>query len=100
MSIWIPRLVNSPGPRYKAIVEALEKAIVSRELHPGQRLPTHRDLAEKLGLSVQTVARAYAEAERRGLASGEVGRGTFVQYLKPEPGVGAIADTPQGNVLG
>ncbi|HSR72453.1 MAG TPA: PLP-dependent aminotransferase family protein, partial [Kiloniellales bacterium] len=45
---------------------------------PGQRLPTHRDLAWRLGVTVGTVSRAYAEAERRGLITGEVGRGTYV----------------------
>ena len=46
-----------------AIVEALEKSIRSRQLQPGQQLPTQRDLADRLGISVQTVSRAYAEAE-------------------------------------
>jgi DNA-binding transcriptional MocR family regulator len=41
-------------------------------------LPTHRELAQTLGLNVGTVSRAYAEARRRGLIRGEVGRGTFV----------------------
>lgn len=42
------------------------------------RMPTHRDLAHKLGLSVQTVSISYKEAERRGYLRGEVGRGTYV----------------------
>jgi DNA-binding transcriptional MocR family regulator len=41
-------------------------------------LPTHRELAERLGVTVGTVSRAYAEAARQGLVTGEVGRGTFV----------------------
>jgi DNA-binding transcriptional MocR family regulator len=36
-------------------------------------------MAAQLGLSVGTISKAYAEAEARGLISGEVGRGTFVQ---------------------
>ncbi len=48
-------------------------------MRAGERLPTHRDLAWKLGVTVGTVTRAYAEAERRGLVAGEVGRGTFVR---------------------
>ncbi|WP_167458587.1 winged helix-turn-helix domain-containing protein [Mesorhizobium kowhaii] len=58
--MWIPDLSNSVGPRYKAIIDALERAIASKCLYPGDRLPTHRELAERLGVSVQTVARAYA----------------------------------------
>ncbi|TIQ15451.1 MAG: PLP-dependent aminotransferase family protein, partial [Mesorhizobium sp.] len=35
--------------------------------------------------SVQTVSRAYEELIRRGLISGEVGRGSFVQTQRREP---------------
>jgi DNA-binding transcriptional MocR family regulator len=41
-------------------------------------LPPQRDLAWKLKVTVGTIARAYTEAARRGLVSGEVGRGTYV----------------------
>jgi DNA-binding transcriptional MocR family regulator len=40
--------------------------------------PSHRDLSKRLGVAVSTVSRAYAEATRRGLIGGTVGRGTFV----------------------
>jgi DNA-binding transcriptional MocR family regulator len=51
-------------------------------------MPTHRDLADALGVTIGTVSRAYAEAARRGLLSGEVGRGTFVRGAAGgEPGV-------------
>jgi DNA-binding transcriptional MocR family regulator len=43
-----------------------------------------RDMAQRLDLSVGTISKAYAEAEQRGLISGEVGRGTFVQRRRPE----------------
>jgi DNA-binding transcriptional MocR family regulator len=42
-------------------------------------MPTHRDLARELGLSVQTISLSYKEAERLGYLSGEIGRGTFVK---------------------
>jgi DNA-binding transcriptional MocR family regulator len=48
-------------------------------LKPGTRLLPQREMAVQLGLSLGTISRAYAEAEARGLISGEVGRGTFVQ---------------------
>lgn len=52
--------------------------IASGRLRPGERLPTHRELAWHLKLSVSTVSKAYALAARRHLIGGEVGRGTFV----------------------
>jgi DNA-binding transcriptional MocR family regulator len=79
MTIWQPELANFPGPRYRAIAEALASDLRAGRLKPGDRLPTHRDLAWRLKLTVGTVSRAYAEAERRGLIDGEVGRGTFIR---------------------
>lgn len=69
---------NCAGPLYRAIADRLAEDIAGERLSAGDRLPTHRDLADQLGMTVGTVTRAYAEAERRGLVRGEVGRGTFV----------------------
>ena len=80
---WLPVLSDAQGPRYLAFVAALENDIQSGVLKPGTRLLPQRDMANHLGLSVGTVSRAYAEAEARGLISGEVGRGTFVQRRRP-----------------
>lgn len=77
MTIWHPELEHA-GPLYAALADALERDVASGALRPGQRLPTHRELADTLGLNVSTVTRGYREAERRGLISGTVGRGTFV----------------------
>ena len=53
-------------------------------LAPGERLPPHRELAYRLGVSANTTSRAYAEAVRRGLLRGEVGRGTFVRGMEAQ----------------
>jgi DNA-binding transcriptional MocR family regulator len=79
MTMWTPDLRQRSGPRYIAIAEALADDARGGRLRPGTRLPTHRDLADRLGVTVGTVTRAYAEATRRGLISGEVGRGTFLR---------------------
>ena len=83
MTSWTPDLSGRAGPRYRAIADALAEDVASGRLPPGARLPTHRDLAFRLGVTVGTVTRSYAEAERRGLIGGEVGRGTFVQGRQP-----------------
>src|SRR3989442_1579957 len=69
MTIWTLDLRKHQGPRYRAIAEALAGDIDSGRLEPGMRLPTHRDLADRLGVTVGTVSRAYAEADRPGLSS-------------------------------
>ena len=79
MTMWQPMLEGRPGPRYLALAQALVDDVVDGRLAPGARLPTHRDLADHLGVTVGTVSRAYSEAARRGLVSVEVGRGTFVR---------------------
>jgi DNA-binding transcriptional MocR family regulator len=84
MTIWLPRLEQRSGPRYLRIAAALRDDIASGQLAPGTRLPTHRDLAEALGVTVGTVSRAYAEAARQNLISGEIGRGTYVRG-EPRP---------------
>lgn len=84
MTDWVPELAPMDGPRYLAFVRSLEADIASGRVKPGMRLLPQRDMAQRLGLSVGTVSKAYAEAEQRGLISGEVGRGTFVQRRRPE----------------
>lgn len=78
MTMWKPELSHGTTSRYAAIANALAQDIASGRLPEGHRLPTHRELADALGIAIGTVTRAYAEAERRGLVRGEVGRGTFV----------------------
>lgn len=78
MSKWLPDLAAHAGPKYRAIVDAIAADMAEGRLVPGTRMPTHRDLAWRLKVTVGTVARAYAEAEHMGLLAGEVGRGTFV----------------------
>lgn len=76
---WIPQLGEQPGPIYLAIADALSEAVATGKLRPGNRLPTHRAMAEALGVDLTTVTRAYAEARKRGVLEATVGRGTFVR---------------------
>ncbi|HYC15485.1 MAG TPA: PLP-dependent aminotransferase family protein [Stellaceae bacterium] len=85
MTNWQPELNRQRGPIYRAIADALATDIRAGRLPVGTRLPTHRDLAWNLKVTVGTVTRAYAEAERRGLISGEVGRGTYVRPVGTTP---------------
>jgi DNA-binding transcriptional MocR family regulator len=84
MTDWVPTLAPILGPRYRAFVQSLEADIAAGRVKPGMRLLPQRDMAQRLGLSVGTISKAYTEAEQRGLISGEVGRGTFVQRRKAE----------------
>ncbi len=97
MTIWSPDLTACPGPAYLAIATAIGEAVAAGELAAGDRLPPQRDLAYRLGLSLNTVTRAYAEAVRRGFVEGEVRRGTYVRHAGPLPG-GASAAVPAASL--
>ncbi|GGA95132.1 GntR family transcriptional regulator [Brucella endophytica] len=77
---WLPRLAKQKGEtKHAALTECIIADIDAGVLKPMDRMPTHRDLARELGISVQTVSLSYKEAERLGYLSGEIGRGTFVK---------------------
>lgn len=78
MTIYLPDIQGRPGPKYRAIADAMAEDMVSGALPAGTKLPTHRDLAYRLGVTVGTVTRAYQELERKGLTGGRVGSGTYV----------------------
>jgi DNA-binding transcriptional MocR family regulator len=82
--MWLPKLESRRGPVYRAIADALDEDVQNGALRAGMRLPPHRDLADHLGVTVTTITRAYAEASRRGLTSGYVGRGTFIRGNEAE----------------
>jgi len=97
--MWVPDLTHSPHPAYLAVVEALAEAIRLGELRPGDQLPTHRTLADLVGVNVSTVTRAYKEAARRRLVGGEVGRGTYVLGTASEAAIFALRHRPEGGVI-
>ena len=84
MTIWAPRLQETPEPIYRRIADALERDVRTGLLVAGSQLPTHRDLARALDITSVTVTRAYAEAARRGLIESSTGRGTFVRVTRRE----------------
>ncbi|HSR72128.1 MAG TPA: PLP-dependent aminotransferase family protein, partial [Kiloniellales bacterium] len=85
MSNWDPDPTALTRPVYQSLVRQIVRAVEDGRLAPGERLPTHRSLAHRLGVSVQTVGRAYEALIQRGVIVGEVGRGTFVRPDKLEP---------------
>ncbi|WP_121068034.1 PLP-dependent aminotransferase family protein [Chachezhania antarctica] len=84
MSHWPLSKSDIVRPAYRSLAQGIAGAISAGSLRPGQRLPTHRELAFQMDVSVQTVSRAYEELIRAGLVTGEVGRGTFVQIRTHE----------------
>jgi DNA-binding transcriptional MocR family regulator len=75
---WLPQLSSKTGPWAQRLADAIAEDVQAGRLVVGDRLPTQRALAQRLGVTPGTVNRAYAIAERAGLVTAEVGRGTFV----------------------
>src|SRR5258706_13112120 len=65
-------------PVYQRIAEKLSLALLSEQLKPGQQLPPRLSLAKSLGVSSQTVSRAYALLTEQGIVHQRRGSGTFV----------------------
>ena len=65
-------------PIYKQIEEQIKAAILCDELKEGELLPSIRQLAKDLKISVITTTRAYAELEQEGYIAIQQGRGCFV----------------------
>jgi len=70
---------NSSGiPIYEQIKEQIKVSILAGELHEGDVLPSIRQLARDLKISVITTTRAYTELEQEGYIVTVQGKGCFV----------------------
>ena len=65
-------------PLNEQVTEQLQKLILAGVLPADSRLPSVRELAMELSINPNTVQRAYAELERRGLIYPVKGKGNFV----------------------
>jgi GntR family transcriptional regulator len=73
-------------PMYLQIMEQIKQRIVVGDWKESQSIPSIRQLAVDLQVSVITVKRAYLELEREGVIVTQQGKGSFVAS---NPGLGA-----------
>jgi GntR family transcriptional regulator len=69
---------SSPEPLYLQLAEAIESAIASGELAPGDRLENEVSMTTRLGLARPTARQAIGELVRKGLVVRKRGVGTQV----------------------
>jgi GntR family transcriptional regulator len=86
-------------PFYRQIVDQLGGMVRSGQLQAGDRLPSVRDLATQLAVSLITTRRAYADLEADGLLVCSQGQGTFVAASGASPRAGAQARTQARQAL-
>lgn len=68
----------SDKPIYDQIAEQIKNLIINGELAEAELLPSIRNLARELQISVITTKRAYEELEREGYIVSVPGKGSFV----------------------
>jgi GntR family transcriptional regulator len=71
-------------PIYEQIVSQLIFGIASGAVEPGATIPSIRELADKLIVNPNTVARAVQELERRGVVASKRGVGMEVTEAAPD----------------
>ncbi|HBG21785.1 MAG TPA: GntR family transcriptional regulator [Peptococcaceae bacterium] len=69
---------SSQEPLYEQIASQIKNQIIMGELKPGDALPSIRNLAKELQISVITTKRAYHELEMDGFIETVGGKGSFV----------------------
>lgn len=79
------------------LYRALRERILDGRLRSGTRLPASRELATQLGVSRNTVTRAFDQLYAEGYIEGQIGAGTYVVELHgmaPQPPAVASAPLP------
>ena len=74
-------------PIFAQIVRQVRYLIAAGRLRPGEELPAIRNLADRLVINPNTVARAYRELEAAGVLETRGRFGTFVASVDPADSV-------------
>lgn len=69
---------SSSVPIYEQIKRAIIEQIINGELQEDEALPSIRNLAQDIKISVMTIKKAYDELEKEGYLVSRQGKGTFV----------------------
>ena len=65
-------------PIYEQLIDQIVYLVLHGIMQPGEQLPSVRTLAGELAINPNTIQKAYAELERRGITYSVPGRGSFV----------------------
>jgi hypothetical protein len=92
---------ESSTPLSTQLFDQLSNRITTGRLPPGRRLPSSNRLAKQLGVSADTVNRAYWKLERAELTDGDRGKsgGRVAEKRDPRPPPALPADSTPGIVL-
>jgi DNA-binding transcriptional MocR family regulator len=80
------------SPAYRGIADGIRLLVNDGRVAPGTRLPSERDLTDRLEVSRTTVSRAYAELKDRGYLTARVGAGSVVALPHDVPAGDQLLD--------
>ena len=75
---------ENPDPMYKQVCVQIKDAVGTGELSVNEKLPSIREMAKALDVSVITIRRAYFELENQGYIHSRPGMGSFVADVSGE----------------
>jgi len=81
MRLWLNR--TGEVSLREQLITQVELAILCKELRPGERLPSTRELARRFGIHANTASAAYRELEQEGWLEFRHGSGVFVRATRP-----------------
>lgn len=93
---WVIVSLSDPRPLYLQVMEQIKRRVAVGDLAPGTELPSIRQLAADLNISVITIKRAYLELEREGVIFTRQGKGSVVA---DKPGLQASIQERELNEL-
>ena len=69
---------QSGVPVYRQIMDQVKEVVRAGGLKPGDKLPSLRELAQRLGVNPLTVGKAYDILSEEGVVDKQQGRGVFI----------------------
>lgn len=75
---------QNPDPMYKQVTDQIKDAIASGTLEPETKLPSIREMAKELKISMITIKRAYADLENGGYILTRSGLGSYVADINKD----------------
>jgi len=88
---------DRPGPVYQRLAEGMRAAIERGEIPPGARLPSERELADRLAVSRTTVVSAYQQLRSGQWVESRQGSGTRVRGSARGPLAARLREDPAGS---
>ena len=84
VALFIVLSQSNPDPMYKQVTDQVKDAIASGDLKPNDKLPSIREMAKALNISMITIKRAYLDLENEGYILTRAGLGSFVADVDRE----------------